>query len=115
MGVKTLESACRNYYTEYQQLPLNANLITNNSDLVYTLTASNAGATASAALNPKSVVFIELPCRKDAFAPAKGGFLDPWGNPYHVTLIASNQVNVWSSGPNGKDESGQGDDITSWR
>jgi hypothetical protein len=50
---------------------------------------------------------------------------DPWGRPYHVqltyppdpsvspspTLLAT--VKIWSSGPNGRDESGAGDDILS--
>lgn len=55
-------------------------------------------------------------------------FLDPWGMPYHVKLsemketfitlgnrkIAS-AVAVWSSGKNGIDELGEGDDICSWK
>ena len=109
------------YYCEYGELPVDTNsrsLLTNNTDLIYTLIASNAGANAANAQNPKSIVFFELHNHKNAFIPSEGGFLDPWGNPYHVTFDLNNSnriVTVWSSGPNGKDESGQGDDITSWR
>lgn len=113
--IKILETACEAYKGDYGKWPLTTNLITNNSDLIYTLIASNAGANANATLNPEARIFLILPNLKDRFFPAKGGFLDSWGNPYHVILVASNQVTIWSSGPNGKDESGKGDDITSWR
>jgi len=36
--------------------------------------------------------------------------IDPWGNPYHYTKSGSGYM-VWSSGPNGIDEQGSGDDI----
>lgn len=39
----------------------------------------------------------------------KGEFLDPWGNPYRI--LFEQGAHVYSCGPNGKDEKGQGDDI----
>ena len=129
--IKGLEQACRFYYLEYGWLPLDSNavnLVTNNADLIFTLLATNVGANATTDMNPRKIVFLELPGRKGAFDPVRGGFLDPWGNPYHVFFdwsysnrvivgrsVVTNSVAVWSSGPNGKDESGAGDDLTSWR
>lgn len=48
--------------------------------------------------------------------------LDPWGNPYHYQLSFPGfgdpiqaDFYLWSNGPNGIDEQGEGDDIVSWR
>lgn len=56
---------------------------------------------------------------------SKPGFLDPWGHPYHIILnrggkvmvggkTITNEIAIWSDGPNGKNEFGQGDDIHNW-
>ena len=55
------------------------------------------------------------------------GMLDPWENPMHIVAdwsgdgrvsvganVLHEKVAVWSDGPNGKNEFGSGDDITSW-
>lgn len=43
--------------------------------------------------------------------------VDRWGNPLNMAVQsngeASFRIRIWSSGPNGKNESGTGDDITS--
>ncbi len=46
---------------------------------------------------------------------------DPWGNELKYELVEEEQprpsgpaVHVWSCGPNGKDNSGEGDDIKNW-
>lgn len=54
-----------------------------------------------------------------------GGYLkepmpnDRWGNPFNYRFPSSRedetQYDLWSNGPNGEDEDGQGDDLTSWR
>ncbi|MFC1678804.1 HEAT repeat domain-containing protein [Elusimicrobiota bacterium] len=46
-----------------------------------------------------------------------GELLDLWGNPYQYDPSPSHgaQFAIYSFGPNGKDEKGQGDDIASWR
>jgi len=57
----------------------------------------------------------------------KEGYTDPWGRPYHLILKSdkssvlkvgrfdiSNNVAIWSNGPNRINESGEGDDICSW-
>ena len=41
-----------------------------------------------------------------------GSVLDPWGAPYRYLLHASEQFQLYSAGPNGIDERGNGDDIS---
>lgn len=43
--------------------------------------------------------------------------LDPWGNPYRYRYPGTQNVgayDIWSVGPNGVDENGEGDDIPNW-
>lgn len=44
---------------------------------------------------------------------------DQWGNPWGYRFPSmrddETQYDLWSYGPNGEDEDGEGDDITSWR
>jgi hypothetical protein len=73
--------------------------------------------------NPDQIRFIEL-SEEDQ---GERGMIDPWGNPVHIvadwsgdgrvsvgTKILDEKIAVWSDGPDGKNESGSGDDITSW-
>ena len=46
---------------------------------------------------------------------------DPWGNELGYELVEEEQgdttrqvIHVWSHGPNGEDDSGEGDDVKSW-
>ncbi len=45
--------------------------------------------------------------------------IDPWGNPYNYgfpsrKLPGGSLPAIWSNGPNGKNEQGEGDDINNW-
>lgn len=40
---------------------------------------------------------------------------NPWGYRFPSTREDETQYDLWSYGPNGEDEDGDGDDITSWR
>ncbi len=42
----------------------------------------------------------------------KGELIDSWGNPYVFKRINDFEYSLYSCGPNGKDEKGEGDDIT---
>ncbi len=47
----------------------------------------------------------------------EGRFLDPWGNPYQYRYPGVHRkykFDLYSFGPNGKDDGGKGDDITNW-
>jgi hypothetical protein len=58
--------------------------------------------------NPSNIVFL-APSRRST-SPATRWAADAGGTPLTFT-IQSNTVRVWSSGPNKKDEKGQGDDL----
>ena len=73
--------------------------------------------------NPKRIVFIELTNEDEG----ERGMIDLWGKPVHIVAdwsgdgrvgvganVLHEKVAVWSDGPDGKNESGAGDDITSW-
>jgi len=60
--------------------------------------------------NPKKLDYVEaLPIEMDG----TGEFLDPWGEPYRISVDP--KVRVYSCGPNRLDEHGDGDDIASWK
>ena len=44
--------------------------------------------------------------------------IDPWGQPYHFEIINprhnTHGCDIWSSGPNQKNQNGSGDDINNW-
>jgi hypothetical protein len=58
--------------------------------------------------NPRQIIFYELPSSKRR-QNALGEFLDPWGTPYEISIVSSNEVRVRSAGPNKK--FGDSDDI----
>ncbi len=73
--------------------------------------------------NPDDRIFLEVNPTK----MGDGGMIDPWDNPMNLLAdwsgdgrvsvgkkVLRKPVAVWSDGPNGKNESGSGDDITSW-
>ena len=81
------------------------------------------GASQPPPENPDQIRFIELANEDEG----ERGMLDPWGNQIHIvadwsgdgrvsvgTKRLDEKIAVWSDGPNGKNESGSGDDITSW-
>ena len=47
------------------------------------------------------------------FLPTTQVPTDPWGNAYHYSVDESGETKVWSSGPNGVNENGGGDDLAS--
>jgi hypothetical protein len=42
----------------------------------------------------------------------KGEIIDPWGNPYIFKRVNEYEYRLYSCGPNGEDEQGEGDDVT---
>ena len=56
--------------------------------------------------NPKHLDYIDV---EGQDVNTKGEFLDPWGNPYRI--IIEKGLHVYSCGPNGVDDRGQGDDV----
>jgi len=66
-------------------------------------------------------------CGKSEYSPAKPVFIDLWGVPWRYNRAKDEKGNIklgihnkesydlWSCGPNMKDEKGLGDDINNWR
>lgn len=118
-----IKEAVESFVFEYHRYPLQANT---NSDHLYfadhqQLMDSLMGERPSSNDNPRGIVFPDI-----RFASDK--ILDPWQHSYNVkadwdgdgklrigsTNIAT-PVAVWSNGPNGENEFGLGDDVTSWK
>jgi hypothetical protein len=60
--------------------------------------------------NPRKLDYVEaLPTEMNG----TGEFLDPWGEPYRISVDP--RTRVYSCGPNRVDEHGDGDDIASWK
>ena len=123
--VKSLAIAVKAYFNEYARLPV-ASSEQDVADRLYQGAQSEfvmqvlAGQNGD--LNPKRTDFFSLP-----EAGTAGQIQDPWGAQY--LLMMDNDYDgavdcggeriqgpcaVWSSGPNGLNEFGKGDDICSW-
>jgi type II secretory pathway pseudopilin PulG len=60
--------------------------------------------------NPKKLDYIEAQPHE---LNGLGEFVDPWGEPYRMSVIPP--AHVYSCGPNRIDEHGEGGDIASWK
>jgi hypothetical protein len=60
--------------------------------------------------NPKRLDYVEA---RPYEVNGLGEFVDPWGNPYRMSVDGA--THVYSCGPNRIDEHGDGDDIASWK
>ena len=94
--VRQLEIAARAYRSDYGQWPD----ARNNPELVSVLSGSNL----------HHIAYMEF---GSDIREMNGVFLDPWHHPYHFQVL-SNEFRVWSSGPDGINDSGKRDDIVSW-
>jgi len=139
-------TAVNAYYTEYGKYPLatDDSIISNNSDLFYTLRSSPNGANAGDAANPRKIAFLNVAEAKDQSLPrsgiktADGQWYDPWNTPYRVAIDGNydNQIAnpyggsanagsatlsigviAWSFGKNQTQDSDikAGDDVISWQ
>jgi prepilin-type N-terminal cleavage/methylation domain-containing protein len=88
-------TAVNAYYTEYGKYPVvtDDTPIANTADLFYTLRAIASGnANASDAVNPRKIVFLEVPDAKNQNQPrsgiktSDGQWYDPWGTSYKIAI-----------------------------
>jgi type II secretory pathway pseudopilin PulG len=89
--VEVFKMALDAYATQYGYHPEGA-----PAELLRTLRGDNKG----------KIVFIECVPRS---VNARGEYIDPWGQPYHVDQSDPSNPRVYSSGPNGLDEHGAKD------
>ena len=123
-------SALRTFYSDYQTYPVSRELrktevtfAINNSDLVNALRAVPEGANANHALNPRQILYIEVPAATDPHQPRSGVFrgcwYDPWGpdsrkpesGVYHIRIAAPDRHKVTNPYPGGDGgETGESDE-----
>jgi type II secretory pathway pseudopilin PulG len=123
--VAELTIAIRAYYSAYSRWPSSVALeeeTVDNLKLMAVLSPQQ-GDSLGQTENPQGILFIERKGRQFR----DGRMVDPWGQPYHISLdlnrddqvtvghqMVSLPVAVWSDGPNKINEYGQGDDISTW-
>jgi hypothetical protein len=124
-GWSRLEQLCvsaENYSLDYGRLPRLSKYgdsTTYNSNLVAILTATPSSITKRE--NPRLEVYLRVVSTN---VVRNGAFVDPWGNALHIAIdeggsrkvlvgarFIRQDLVIWSDGPNGINEFGQGDDI----
>jgi len=123
--ITNIVTAVKAYYTEYGKYPVVSALVsgtsnttfggtakTNTNDLLFNILRVNSSAWTAdeAAMNPRLIVFIEVPTTKNTDAPKAGisskdnQFYDPWGKPYNICIdtgYANQIVNPYADAPGG--------------
>lgn len=124
--VLSIVTAVKAYHQEYGTYPLarttdpevtEVTFSIDNSDLFYALRAIPQGANKNDMLNPRKIVFLEVPTVSNLANPrngiANGNWFDPWGRQpgkpesgvYHVRIDAGNRGFVSDPYPGaGKDD-----------
>lgn len=120
--IHALKVAIGQYESSYGYLPdtsSNTDVAKNTGDSTFLDILAGPG-------NKRNIQFLE-PRTDDS---GNNVFLDPWRNPYQIQLDTgyNNQVTIpgsgkkvkssvaiWSYGPNGEDDGGEDDDLTSWQ
>ena len=102
------------------------NMMGSMSTSVFLPVLMGANTPEAAAINSEQKVFINIHANRIK----NGEFLDPWGRPYYFFFDTRDNVvktyngkttsifgnfYMWSNGPNGINEWGEGDDICSWK
>ncbi len=118
--IRSLEHALSAYTTYYGKPPIiETNSVIQPSDAIAAILTAKTNDALLISHNPDREIFLE---------DSGGKLRDPWGNEYHFAVdlngsktfrVGGNQIKgsfaVWSSGPNGRDELGSGDDVCSWK
>lgn len=78
---RELARAWQSYYSTYETLPAGGVM---NAAMVNILRGNDAG------WNPQNIKFMDFP----ASAGGASGFVDPWGNLYHVSLSVGDLANT---------------------
>jgi prepilin-type N-terminal cleavage/methylation domain-containing protein len=124
--ISQIVAAVNAYHEEYGRYPVQPDqegsevtFRTDNSDLLYILRAVANGANSGNALNPRGIVFLDVPNAKNPADPregiANGIWYDPWGRQpgkpesgiYHVRIDAAERNYVTDPYPGSDmDESG---------
>ena len=119
--IQQITSALNMYQTEYGKYPIeDFRVDAEGSDIAVQKTLRGVDTEN----NPRKIVFLELSPK----SIEKDRLVDVWGHPLHFwfdgngdsTITVGEEevhapVAIWSNGPNGIDDHGGGDDVTSWK
>jgi general secretion pathway protein G len=113
--IASLENALETYKIENGSYPLSTTLRTD-----YT---SNSGSLYAALVSATKIYFNFKPNQIRAISTTETNIIDPFGMPYnyYCTLppatVQKNQAtfDLWSYGPDNKDDNGANDDISNWK
>ncbi len=109
------------YYSHFPTNPDAGSLEFNNRTLMMILSGDQTNAIAIRE-NPRCLTFISL-----GESNLSHTWNDPWMHPYHIIVMTNStgillggnfiqrDILIWSDGPNGIDEKGNGDDLCSWK
>jgi len=119
-------TAINAYYADYGVYPVRPDqagsevtFAIDNSDLLYTLRSIPEGANAQRLLNPRGIVFLEVPLARDLLKPksgiAHGCWYDPWGpqsdkpesGVYHIRIDTADTHRVTNPYPGGDPDEGE--------
>ena len=122
--IELLGTAMEQFHERYGRFPLQSEsedhaYVTDQARLIRIL----CGTDNNLQENPDGIIFLEVKSKDKG----ERGMIDPWGNPMHIVAdwsgdgrislgakVLHQKFAIWSDGPDGKNESGSGDDITSW-
>lgn len=126
MDLTQIIAAIDAYHAEYAVYPVSPDkkgsevtFAIDNSDLFNTLRAIPEGANAERRLNPRGIVYLEIPSVHDAVKPksgiSHGCWYDPWGpqsgkpesGVYHVRIDAAETNRVTNPYPGGDPDEGE--------
>lgn len=124
----SVSNAIEAFHSYYGRMPAVGNGSRNDPDIdnaaLTRILLGNTNAPDARTQNPQGVRFLEL----SESSLLKGQIIDPWGRPYHIAYNTTNsevvklgnvmlpaRIAIWSDGPNGLNEHGEGDDVCNWK
>jgi hypothetical protein len=122
-----VQNAIKAFYNEYSMYPLEKGVTNTTTDHEYREDYKDLFATLQGIntnQNPRGIVFIEIDTNR---LDSEQRYVDSRNHPFHVvadwnydskllvgTQVLPKGVAVWSDGPNGQNDYGQGDDLRTW-
>jgi hypothetical protein len=127
MTLQQLRLALQYYYEDVGYYPTgDAERDEGNINMVLALSDAKVAEGGKGGPNSPYYLFKERDLKPSEYVPSRNLLVDPWGKPWRYRRAEDDQGNIkpsihnkdsydlWSCGPNMKDEKGLGDDIANW-
>lgn len=116
--VALIGAALDSYKLDYGYYPVSNSAAANSVPLFQEL----GGYDTTGAIDNTKENYLDMidPNNSAKMVDANNNVIDPWGNPFHYLDAASNTTtnnpdfDLWSTGKDGNDDNGTGDDIKNW-